>query len=236
MNEAKFRFVSEWVLIETQDVQLPDALRASSEDLEDEHRLIDTLHQWLSRGEDRIKSLVDELPELDPSYQRRAIRALGGLIERSDVSYFDMTISSDPHVIYHLISECLHGDHPEARQLLEKFSDHQTDWIASRALATLAAHPDQNEPFLRERLVEESRQTVLIGFLKALYRTADGRFEEELIGLVERNDHPQVRFYAGVILKKIQSSHLENSGANSAFLTKLRDHVDVETRSDDRSG
>ncbi|MFB6345017.1 MAG: hypothetical protein ABEK50_04495 [bacterium] len=205
-------------------------LRVASDTPEEEQRLVEQLNQWLSRGEKFVQVLLDELPSLEPGLQRRALRGLGGLIERSQASFFEITISSDPTVIYYLIHSCMSSSDPEARELLREFSEHDVEWVAAKALETLAVTPENNDSFIRDRLRNERRQTVLIGLLKSLYRNLEtSLFAQELQALVESNCREQISFYAAVLLKKSSPEVFEGLVNQSRYLQKINAQVDVGT-------
>lgn len=169
--------------------------------------------------------ITSSIRELAPRYQRRALRAVGPLIEAPSDLFREVSPGSDPTLLYYVIKYCLDGS--KHAGLLKEYADHSANWVAAEALAKLARHPRQNESLIREKLSDRSRGPVLIRLLKVLYGERVQGFEEALVSLLQTCERSQVTFYAGILLERTSPESFSKIVASDPYLETLRNRVEV---------
>lgn len=187
----------------------------------------DLVHRLRSRLRDRpgaVERLTAEIPSSPDYLRRRIVRALDGRIPLPEQTLDDFLVGEDPSYLYYLLDSLKQPLGAETFESLAGYPEREPGWLAAQAASVLASSYERDPGYVGSLLEAERPRGVLVAVLRTLFdRGAEG-FSTELVGLLNQDPSPTVRFHAAVLLKAGDPEAFERVHAPES----LRDHVSVD--------
>lgn len=203
---------------------LDSELRRESDGPDDSADLVHRLRTRLRDRPGAVERLTAEIPSSPDYLRRRIVRALDGRIPLPEQTLDDFLVGEDPSYLYYLLDSLKQPLGAETFESLTDYTEREPGWLAAQAASVLASSYERDPVYVGSLLEAERSRGVLVAVLKTLFdRGADG-FSTELVGLLNQDPSPTVRFHAAVLLKAGDPEAFERVHASES----LRDHVSVD--------